>query len=385
MNSRERVLTALNHQEPDRVPFCLGGTTATMISTRTYAGVRELLHLEQKPVEVGNIIIQMAALDDDARDYLKVDTHEVGPRSSYVDSRIKIEEMPGYSYFYDEWGIGWRMPLSGGYYYDMFDFPLRDLSSVEEVKRINWPDPLEPSRFAGLAEETRRVHEKEGRAVVLGGLCAGILEMAAFMMGYEAFYPALLLNPKTIAALFDKVLELKIAYWEKALAICGQHVDVVCEADDLAGQNGLLISPKTYRDLIKPRHAELFRFIKQQAPVKIWFHSCGAVRGLIPDLIEAGIDILNPIQVNANLMNTRELKRDFGKDLVFWGGGVDTQFVLPQGTTQQVRDEVRRRLDDLMPGGGFVFATVHNTQADVSAENFLAMWEALQDYGVYKH
>jgi uroporphyrinogen decarboxylase len=356
-----------------------------MISTRTYAGLRELLQLEQKPVEVGNIIIQMAALDDDARDCLKVDTHEVGPRSSYVSSRINIEEMPGYSYFHDEWGIGWRMPLSGGYYYDMFDFPLIDLSSAEEVQRVNWPDPLEPSRFAGLAEETRRVHEKEGRAVVLGGLCAGILEMAAFMMGYEAFYPALLLNPKTIAALFDKVLELKIAYWEKALAICGQHVDVVCEADDLAGQNGLLISPKTYRDLVKPRHTELFRFIKQQASVKIWFHSCGAVRELIPDLIEAGVDILNPIQVNAARMDTRELKRDFGKDLVFWGGGVDTQFVLPHGTPQQVRDEVHRRLDDLMPGGGFVFATVHNTQADVPAENFLAMWEALQDYGVYKH
>jgi uroporphyrinogen decarboxylase len=192
-----------------------------------------------------------------------------------------------------------------------------------------------------------------------------------------------MLNPKTVTAIFDKVLELKLAYWEKALAICGDNVDVVCEADDLAGQNGLIISPKTYRDLLKPRHAELFRFIKKQADVKVWLHSCGAIRKLIPDFIEIGVDILNPVQVNATGMDTHELKSEFGKDLVFWGGGVDTQFVLPRGTPNQVREEVKRRLDDLMVGGGFVFGTVHNIQADVPAENVLAMWETLQEFGVY--
>jgi uroporphyrinogen decarboxylase len=383
LNSRERVLTALNHREPDRVPFCLGGTVATMISIRTYQGVRRLLGLPEKPVGVGDIIMQMARLDDDARDILKVDTREVGPRSSYAGSRVETSEMAGYKYFHDEWGVGWRMPLSEGYYYDMFDFPLRDATSPEDVRRYPWPDPVEPARFVGLAEEVRRVHEVEKRAVVLGGLTAGVLEMAAFMMGYDNFYPALALNQKTITAIFDKVLELKLAYWERVLAECGPYVDVICEADDLAGQNGLLISPKIYRELLKPRHTELFKFIKKQAPVKIWLHSCGAVRKIIPDFIESGVDILNPVQVNAVGMDTQELKREFGKDIVFWGGGVDTQFVLPNGTPEQVREEVKRRLGDLMPGGGFVFGTVHNVQRDVPPENFLAMWETLQEFGVY--
>jgi uroporphyrinogen decarboxylase len=133
LNSRERVLTTLNHREPDRVPFCLGGTVATMISIRTYTGVRRLLGLPEKPVAVGDIIMQMANLDDDVRDILKVDTHEVGPRSSYVGSRVETLEMTGYRYFHDEWGIGWRMPLSEGFYYDMFDYPLRDITSPADV------------------------------------------------------------------------------------------------------------------------------------------------------------------------------------------------------------------------------------------------------------
>ena len=174
-------------------------------------------------------------------------------------------------------------------------------------------------------------------------------------------------------------------YWEHALKLVGQNVMIVSEADDLASQNRLLIAPEIYRKLIKPRHARLFSFIKKQAavPVKIFYHSCGAVSPLLPDLIESGIDILNPVQVSARDMNTRELKRQFGRDLTFYGGGIDTQRVLPRGTPGEVRDEVRRRIDDLAPGGGFIFAAVHNIQADVPPENILAMREALQEYGVY--
>jgi uroporphyrinogen decarboxylase len=175
-------------------------------------------------------------------------------------------------------------------------------------------------------------------------------------------------------------------YWQKALQTVGRNVMIVSEADDLASQNALLCSPAMYRRFIKPRHARLFAFIKSQAqvPVQIFYHSCGAVAPLIGDLIESGVDILNPVQVSAVGMDTRELKRLFGRDLTFYGGGVDTQQVLPRGTPAQVRDEVHRRLDDLAPGGGFIFNTVHNIQADVPAENILAMWEALQEYGIYR-
>jgi uroporphyrinogen decarboxylase len=160
---------------------------------------------------------------------------------------------------------------------------------------------------------------------------------------------------------------------------------MVSEADDLASQDRCLVSPELYRKLIKPRHTRLFSFIKKQArvPVKIFYHSCGAIAPLIPDLIESGIDILNPVQVSAAGIDTAELKKRFGKDITFYGGGVDTQQVLPRGTPQQVRDEVKRRIDDLAPGGGFIFNTVHNIQADVPPVNIEAMWETLREHGVY--
>jgi uroporphyrinogen decarboxylase len=183
--------------------------------------------------------------------------------------------------------------------------------------------------------------------------------------------------------MMDKVLELKWAYWGKCLEILGDTADVVQEADDFAGQHGLLISPRTYRNLVKPRHKELFDFIHKRTKAKVFFHSCGSVRPVIPDLIEIGVDILNPVQVSAAGMDSAELKREYGKDLTFWGGGIDTQNVLGTGTPQQVREEVRRRVEDLMPGGGFVFAAVHNIQGNVPPENIVAMWEALQEYGVY--
>jgi len=157
----------------------------------------------------------------------------------------------------------------------------------------------------------------------------------------------------------------------------------VIEADDLAGQRALLLSPDTYRELIKPRHQRLFAFIKAQAPVKLFFHSCGAVRPLMPDFVDAGIDILNPVQISAVGMDLRELKQEFGRDLVFWGGGVDTQHVLDKGTPAEVKEDVRRNIDTLAPGGGFVFAAVHDIQADVPPENIVAMWEAWQTFGVY--
>jgi uroporphyrinogen decarboxylase len=158
----------------------------------------------------------------------------------------------------------------------------------------------------------------------------------------------------------------------------------VVEADDLGGQHAPLLSPRTYRALIQPRHKRLFSFIKKQAPVKIFYHTCGAVKRLIPDLIEAGIDILNPVQISATGMDPVELKREFGQDLVFWGGGVDTQGVLGTATPEEVKAHVRRNIEALAPGGGFVFAAVHDIQANVPPENIVAMWESWKAYGVYR-
>jgi uroporphyrinogen decarboxylase len=383
MNSRERVLMSLNHKEPDRIPFDLGGTVMTGIHKYAYAGLREYLGLPAKEeIPIAEMLQQIAIIDEDVRERLKVDVLDTAPRSSGTFN-IEIKDRGDYLYFYDEWGIGWNMPKDGGFFYDMFDHPLKNATTIAEIDNFAWPDPTAPARFKGLRERSRHVAEVEGKAVCLGGLCAGILEMAAWMRGYENFYPDTIVNRDLIERIMDIVLDMKMAFWEKVLEEAGEYADVVLEADDMAGQFNLLISRDMYRDLFKPRHKKLFDFIHARTEAKIFFHSCGAIRPLLPDLIEAGIDILNPVQVSAKGMDSAELKKEFGKDLTFWGGGVDVQGVYGTGTPEQVREDVKRRIEDLGPGGGFIFATVHNTQANVPPENFMAMWETLQEYGAY--
>jgi uroporphyrinogen decarboxylase len=383
VNSRERVMVALSHREPDRVPFDFNGTTATMIAPAPYCGLRKLLGLGEQPIELADTAMQMAVVHNDLLNHLGADARQLRPRPSYAAAGAGIMDSERYLHYHDEWGIGWRMPRDGGLYFDMYDSPLRNLSTLDEVARYPWPDPAAPERFVGLAGEAKAIHEQEGRAVALTAMSAGLFETAAYLMGFESFYVALLREPQVVGALLDKILESKLVYWDRVLRECGEYVDVVCEDDDLAGQSGPLISPGMYRRMIKPRHRELFSLIKKRCSAPIWFHCCGAVRELLPDLIDVGVEVLNPIQVSATGMDTSELKKEYGKDLAFWGGGVDTQRVLAMGTQEQVRQEVRRRITDLMPGGGWIFATVHNIQADVPPENIIAMWETLREYGSY--
>ena len=382
MNSRERLNLALNHKEPDRIPFDLGATVLTSIHHKSYRALRKHLEMPDLEPRIVDIFQQIVVVDDDMRDFLKVGVRDVAPRSS-ATFQIELKEMEGYSYFYDEWGIGWKMPKEGGWYYDMFDHPLREAQSLTEIEKYPWPDPVDEGRFAGMAERAKHAAEVEKHGVFMGGLCAGIMEMAAWMRGFENYFSDFAANEDLLVGLMRKVMELKMAYWEKALALVGDHADVVGEADDFAGQYRMLISPGMYRRIVKPLHKELFDFIHARTKAKIFFHSCGSIRPVIPDLIEIGVDIINPVQVSATGMDSAELKREFDKDIVFWGGGVDTQRVLGDGTPEQVREDTRRRIEDLAPGGGFVFATVHNIQGNVPPENIMAMWETLQEYGAY--
>jgi uroporphyrinogen decarboxylase len=383
MNSRERMLTALDHKEPDRVPFDLGGTVVTGIHHKAYVELREALGLPNCDPKIIDMIQQLAQVDDDVMDRLGVDMRNISPRSS-ATFQIHVGDMGEYTYFYDEFGIGWRSPKDGGYYYDMFDHPLRGHIDTERVERFPLPDPLDPARFAGLREAAIRVRDVERRAVVFGNISAGIFEMLTWLRGYEDGYADWGSSAPVALKLMDRMLQLQLAYWEKALSVVGDVIDVAQIADDIAGQNGPLISPRSYRRLLKPLHKELCDFIHARTRARIFMHSCGAIRSFIPDFIEIGIDIINPVQVSAAEMDSAALKRDFGKEIVFWGGGVDTQRVLGTGTPAEVREEVRRRVTDFMPGGGFVFNTVHNIQGNVPAVNLVAMWEALQEYGAYR-
>jgi uroporphyrinogen decarboxylase len=381
MNSRERVCLALEHREADRVPFDLGGTGLTTIHLDAYHNLRRHLDLPRVEPRVMAMAEQLAMVDPDLATRLRADVHLVLPGTASA-FRYTFRDEGRYEAYDDEWGIGWRMPKDGGFYYDMYRHPLAGADPAGEMSCFPFPDPIDDARFSGLQQQAEQGAASD-RAVVLAGPSAGIVEVYSWLRGYEDFYVDLALHPKAVGYMLDRLVEFKCAFWERALSEIGDLVDVVIEADDLAGQQALLLSPDMYRTLIKPRHRRLFSFIKAQAPVKIFFHSCGAVRPILGDLIDAGIDILNPVQMSAAGMDLPGLKRDFGKDVVFWGGGVDTQGVLGSGTPAAVRDDVTRNIEALAPGGGFVFAAVHDIQPNVPPENIMAMWEAWHEYGVY--
>ena len=385
--SYERVLAALEHREPDRVPFDLGGSVLTGMHRVAYANLRRYLGLPDRPIVIADAIQQLARIDQDVLDRLEVDVRPVDPGPpATAPLRQPLTTRGDVELFTDEWGITWRTPAGGGLYFDMCAHPLADADSVADIERFPWPDPLDPARFETLKARADRYVHDERKAYILGRNAAGIFEVALWVRGLHAFFSDLIVRPAYASALLDVITELKMQYWGRALDTVGPNVLIVSEADDIAGQDRALVSPAMYRDFIMPRHRRLFDFIRHraQARVYIFYHSCGAVMDMIPMLIDEGVDILNPVQVSARGMDTAELKRRFGDRLTFWGGGVDTQWVLPRGTPAEVRQEVRRRIDDLAPGGGFVFNTVHNVQADVPPENYMAMWEALQEYGVYR-
>ena len=367
------------------MPFDLGGTILTGIHHKAYRKLRDHLGLPQKPIEIEDPIQQLALVDEDLKERFGVDVWGVSPGSPRGACKGPWTE-GDYHKLRDEWGIEWWMPVEGGLYFDMRRHPLAEAQSPKDLENFPWPDPLHPERYQGLAARADELLNRRQVAYVLGRNAAGVFETSIWLRGFENFFSDMAMNPALAEAILEKVCEIKMRYWERALAEVGENVMIASEADDLATQDRLLISPAMYRRFIKPRHTRLFAHIKKsaRAPVKIFYHCCGAVAELIPDLIESGVDILNPVQVSAAGMDTRELKRRFGDVLTFHGGGVDTQRTLPYGAPQAVRDEVKRRIDDLAPGGGFIFATVHNIQADVPPENIAAMWEALREFGVYR-
>jgi uroporphyrinogen decarboxylase len=327
--------------------------------------------------------------DDDLLDRLGVDVRGLFPLNSHNDrvaERVRREpkgDGEEVEAFVDEWGITQHRPYPDGLYFTAVRHPLEGAVTMDDVARYPWPDTGDPRRIAGL-RDLAATYRAQGRAVMIKGVLAGIFEMAQRVRGMAPLMMDMASDEALAGALLDKMVELKLNFWEMALPQLRDVVDVISEADDYGTQASQLISPRMFRRLMKPRLAILFGRIKELVPdARLFFHSCGNVRPLLPDFVELGVDILNPVHVRAAGMNPVELKRDYGRDIVFWGGGVDTQDVLPHGTPAEVRDDVRRNIEALAPGGGFVFNTVHNIQADVPSENILAMVEALREYGVY--
>lgn len=385
MTSRERLLKTLNHQEPDRIPYDLGSTHLTGITSKAY---KNLLSYSGEPAEETqwtDVIQQLALPSEKILDQFQVDTRGLFPLTSHNwDVHSKLIDTGKDWHYQDEWGITHSFPRENGNWFSIIKSPLSDVDfSEEKINNHTWPDAGNIERIKNLKLQAEKFRN-QGKAVVLKGICAGLFEMAQRLRGMENAMMDLFLYPKETERLIAKLTDIKIEFWEMALNELHDVVDVVVEADDYGSQTSQLISPDQFRQFFKPELSRIFSFIKNKAPnTFLFFHSCGNVRPIIPDFIEIGVDILNPVHITAEGMEPVRLKKDFGKDITFWGGGIETQNVLPNATPQEIEDNIRSNIDALAPGGGFVFNTIHNIQAEVPPQNIIAMVEALQKYGKY--
>lgn len=385
MRNRDRVLQAIEHKEADRVPIDIGQSAVTGISKITYEKVLKKLNIEDRKVILSDIIQQLAFVDEDILEKYGVDM-----RGVYLGNpkgwSLEIINEGDYMTFIDAWDVKWRMPQNNGLYFDLYQHPLRG-DNLDDIDRIRHIDPMDKERVEPLIRDAKKLREENKYFVMTAqcGYTVGFLQQFQWLQGFEDSYMNIAGNEKFTRKLLEKLEELEHQYWDWFLPEGGQYIDMMVMADDYAGQNSMLISPKHFREYFKPLYIRLFKKIKTLAPhMKIFFHSCGAIYEIIPDIIEMGADVLNPIQFNATGMELNRLKKEFGNDITFWGGAADPQTTLPNGTPEQVADEVKRNLDILMPGGGYIFNTVHDIQADVPPENAIALWETALEYGVYK-
>lgn len=405
MNSRDRVLTSLNHREPDRVPVDFCGHRSSTIAAIAYAKLRKSLGLREKPIRVYDPVQQSAIVDGDVLDRFGVDTIELG-REFALEDKYWVDwtlpdgtpcQMPAWvrpERRQGEWVIRSksgrviaRMP-DGVLYFEQAYWPLADeigpKTISEAMDECMWtavtcpPGPLVdgPDGLKLLALGAKTLREKTDRAI-LGLFGNNLLEIGQMLHGFDNFLMMLAGEPKKAHDFLDQLVEIHLANQERFLGAVGKYIDIVVFFDDLGMQTGPQLSPKMYREFFKPRHKLLWTRAKELANVKVMLHSCGGIRELLPDLIDAGLDAVNPVQISCRGMDATELKAEFGKDIVFWGGGCDTRVVLHQETPERVKRHVREQVKIFSPGGGFVFQQVHNILANVPPENIVAMFEAV--------
>jgi uroporphyrinogen decarboxylase len=382
MTSRERVLEALNHEEPDRIPIDLGGNQ-TGIHKFAYEGLIKHLGISDE-ITIMDAVQQLAQPCEELLQRLRVDTRYVaaGAAGDWTGGIVQ-EERDGRLWhdLVDEFGIRWSMPDDHPYFMDITHHPLAN-ATIDDIKDYPFPKGGDAGRFEGLRERALQLKSETPYAVV-SGISGVVYEICWYMRGLETWFMDMMTNPAFCEALIDQTLKFWIDWFRVFLDEVGDVVDIIMIGDDLAGQNGPLFNPDLYRQIVKPRHKQLVQYIKSRTNAKIWYHTCGACTSYIPDLMDNGIDVLNPVQISANDMDPASLKTRFGDKLCFWGGGIDSQHVLPSGTPEQIREDVRKHLEAFKPGGGYVFNNVHNIQAGVSAENILALYDAAHEFGFY--
>ncbi len=410
MTSKERVLSALNHREPDRVPLDLSGHRSSGIAAIAYAKLRDFLELKKKPIRVYDPVQQLAIIDEDVLERFGVDTIELGRAFALDDDCWADWELPGGTPCQmPRWALPERdgnrwvirssktgrviaqMP-DGALYFEQTYWPFAEETPDHDrigdvLTECMWtaiaspPGPLIAGAdgAAILCDGARKLRQQTDRAII--GLFGGNqLEMGQFLYRNDNFFMLLAGEPERAHDFLDKITAMYLRNLEKFLGAVGDSLDIIVFGDDLGMQTGPQISPAMYREFFKPRHQRLWNRAKQLAPVKVMLHCCGGVRELMPDLIEAGLDAINPVQISCRGMDAAGLKRDFGKDITFWGGGCDTRDTLPLAAPEQVRRHVLDQLRILAPGGGFVFQQVHNILANVPPQNVVAMFDAVAEF-----
>lgn len=410
MNSRERVLAAINHQEPDRVPIDFGGHRSSGIAAIAYAKLKKALGITSGDIYVYDMIQQLAIVEPPVLDAIGADVVELG-RGFMLDDKewkpwvlpdgtsckipgyINIEKRGEDSYLISGDGLDLAIQKKGCLYFEQIHWPLADrpiedddFSDLQEVfKHSVWTDvtspgshiPLTKVGLESLTAGAKALRESTERAIV--GLFGGsMFEIPQFLYRMDNYLTYMALYPEACIRLSEKLCELHLSNLEKWLGAVAPYIDIILFGDDLGGQNGPLISPTMYRRYYKPYHKKLWLRVKELAPhIKIQLHTCGGIEPLLEDLIDAGLEIANPVQTTCRGMNADNLKAKYGQRFTFWGGGCDTQHLLPQATPKEIAKHVKEQVTILSPGGGFVFQQIHNILANVSPERITAMFDAV--------
>ncbi len=411
MTSRECVLVSVLHQEPDRIPIDLGSTPSSGISAIAYHNLKKYLGITEGYTRVYDVVQQLAQPDDDIIDRFGIDALDVGRMFNTRDEDWYDITLPqGIPVQFPAWfrpvrqadGVwdafapdGTRIATmpKGATFFDQTCFPYLDgypsdyKNLPEAMGKVHWAALVHsPWDNAGQLDFWRQLREKaialrnsSDRALVIVAGC-NLFEWGTFLRRIDNFLMDLVLNPVEVERLLDALMEQHLATLGKVCQAVGDVVDVIRFGDDLGTDQGPFMSPDIYRKLFKPRHTILCDYVKKHSQMHTFLHSCGSIYKLIPDLIEAGYDIINPVQINIRDMEPERLKKEFGQDITFWGGGCDTRHVLNRATPSEVKDRVKHLLDIFAPGGGFVFNTVHNILPDVPPENIMAMFEAVKEF-----
>lgn len=413
--SRQRVKAVLEHKIPDRVPIDFGTTTATGIMTIAYNKLRKSLGINSGLAKMHSVIMQLALPEQKVIDRFHIDVIDAGSNflksendwrqwtlndgsKCLVPKYINMEMDPLENVFLcNSKGLLLGKKPKNSLYVDQVYWPYANLEAIpdtftpEDLASHMWAAaPQVPwhlniwddNQFKIFCDGIKEIYETTDYAVMLLVGC-NLFEVGTFLRGMQNFFIDTVADKKGVKRLMDKLTEGYLIMLDRLIKGVGKYVDVVEFADDLGGMDAPFISAETYRELFKPGHKKANDFVHENSDIKIFLHCCGSIYELIPDLIDAGFDILNPVQTTAKNMEADRLKREFGKDIIFWGGGCDTRKILPFGSISEIREDVKKNIMILAEGGGMVFAQQHNVMADVPPENIIAMFDAAYEFGRY--